>query len=123
MIRPTRAGSVLLTASLAAGLAWLKAQQTAASDPAYASQPGGTPEENLWQALILFGVGDRDPAAWNGQLTVASGDVHSIEGYRFELPDRVLPQGGWEAHTQMTRILKTSPVEGSGSGDETRVIP
>ena len=123
MITPSRAGIVLLIASLAAGLAWLKAQQTAASDPAYASQPGGTPEEDLWQVLILFGAGDRDPFAWNGHLTAAGGDVHSIEGYRFELPDRVLPQGGWEAHTQMTRILKSSPVEGSGAGSETRVIP
>src|SRR5437870_10313651 len=123
MSRPSRLSIILLIASLAAGLAWLKAQQTAASDPAYSSEPGGTPEENLWQVLILFGAGDTEPAAWNGRLSVAGGDIHKIEGYRFELPDRVLPQGGWEVKTQMTRILKGSPVEGSGMGDETRVIP
>src|SRR6266566_6093697 len=110
MVRPTRVSIILLMATLAAGLAWLKAQQ---SDPAYSSQPGGTPEENLWQVLILFGAGDSQPAAWNGRLSVAGGDIHKIEGYRFELPDRVLPQGGWEVKTQMTRILKGSPVEGS----------
>src|SRR5437667_4816751 len=120
MVRPTRVSIILLMAALAAGLVWLKAQQ---SDPAYSSQPGGTPEENLWQALILFGAGDSEPAAWNGHLTADAGEIHAVEGYRFELPDRLLPQGGWEARTQMTRILKSSPVEGNSSGDETRVIP
>src|SRR5690349_10662485 len=52
MVRPTRVSIILLVSALAAGLAWLKAQQ---SDPAYSSLPGGTPEEKLWQALILFG--------------------------------------------------------------------
>src|ERR1700722_13936581 len=104
MIRP--AASLFLIASLAAGLAWLKAQQTAASDPAYASQPGGTPEENLWQILILLGAGDTQPTTWNGTLSIDGGDLHAVEGYRFELPDRVLPQGGWEAKTQSTKILK-----------------
>ena len=120
MVRPTRVSIILLMAALAAGLAWLKAQQ---SDPAYSSQPGGTPEGKLWQALILFGAGDSEPAAWNGHLTADGGEIHAVEGYRFELPDRLLPQGGWEARTQMTRILKSSPVEGNSSGDETRVIP
>src|SRR6476620_7408495 len=123
MIRPTRLSIILLIACLAAGLAWLKAQQASDADPAYSAQPGGTPEEKLWQVLILFGSGDREPAAWNGHLTIDGGDIHKIEGYRFELPDRLLPQGGWQAHTQLTRILKGSPVEGSGTGDETRVIP
>src|SRR5262245_57551727 len=112
MIRQTRVRVVLLVASLAAGLVWLKAQQTTASDPADASQPGGTPEENLWQMLILFGVGDRESTAWNGHLNVGGGDIHTVQGYRFELPDRVLPQGGWEVRTQMTRVMKSSPVEG-----------
>src|SRR2546423_7942439 len=51
MVRPTRVSIILLIAGLAAGLAWLTAQQSGASDPAYASQPGGTPEEKLWQVL------------------------------------------------------------------------
>src|SRR5260370_21469349 len=100
MITPSRAGIVLVIASLAAGLAWLKAQQTAASDPAYASQPGGTPEEDLWQVLILFGAGDRDPSAWDGHLTPAGGGIHSIQGYSFQIPDPVVPPGGVDAHTQ-----------------------
>jgi hypothetical protein len=102
MIRPTRVRIILLIAGLAAGLAWLKAQQ---SDSGSAAQPGGTPEEKLWQVLILFGAGDSQPAAWNGHLTVEAGEVHAIEGYRFELPDRLLPQGGWEARTQLSKIL------------------
>ena len=76
MIRP--AASVFLIAGLAAGLVWLKAQQTpAASDPAYASQPGGTSEENLWQVLILLGANDTQPTAWNGNLSIDGGDIHA----------------------------------------------
>src|SRR4051812_31565528 len=123
MVRLTRVRIILLIAGTAAGLAWLKAQQSAESDPGYASQPGGTPEEKLWQVLILFGAGDSQPSSWNGHLTVQAGAIHTVEGYRFELPDRLLPQGGWEARTQSTKILKSSPVEGNSSGDETRVIP
>ena len=71
----------------------------AAADLAYqgawTTKPGGTPEENLWQVLVLMGVGDREPASWNGSLNINSGELHDIQGYRFELPDRVLPQGGW----------------------------
>src|SRR5204862_5368048 len=73
--------------------------------------------------LILCGAGDTAPGGWNRHLRVEAGEVHSIEGYRCELPDRLLPQGGWQARTQLTRILKSSPVEGNSSGDETRVIP
>src|SRR5678815_5691199 len=111
MIRSARVRIILLTAGLAAGLAWLTAQQTPDLDPAYSSQPGGTSEEKLWQTLILFGVNDREPTAWNGSLSVEGGEIHNVEGYRFELPDRMLPQGGWEVKTQTTLILKSSPVE------------
>lgn len=123
MLRPVRLATVLLIASLVAGLAWLKAQQAATTDASYSSLPGGTPEENLWQTLILFGVQDREATAWNGTLAISNGEINAIDGYRFELPDRILPQGGWEVKTQMTRILKSSPVEGPSGADETRVIP
>src|SRR5258708_34790118 len=113
MITPSRAGIVLVIASLAAGLAWLKAQQTAASDPAYASQPGGTPEEDLWQVLILFGAGDRDPSAWDGHLTAAGGGIPSIEGYCFQLPGRPLPPGGRGTDTQATRHPESAADSGS----------
>jgi hypothetical protein len=121
MTRHTRFLTLPLMVILAVGLAWLHGQQTG-PDPAYSSQPGGTPEHNLWQILILFGAGDNQPSTWNGRLSVESGDVHAIDEYRFEPPDRILPQGGWEIRTQATRILKSSPVEGSGAA-ETRVIP
>ncbi len=121
MNRQTRFASFLLVLLAAAGLAWLNGQQ-ADPDPAYSAQPGGTSDHNLWQILILFGTGDREPSAWNGRLSIEGGEIHAIEEYRFEPPDRMLPEGGWAIQTQATRILKTSPVEGSGSA-ETRVIP
>src|SRR5215510_4365562 len=118
-----RMPATLLAICLAAGVAWMKGQQTAASDPGYASQPGGTAEEKLWQVLILLGAGDGEGADWSGRLSVESGEIHAIDGYRFELPDRVLPEGGWRVATKATRILKSSPVEGNSRADETRVLP
>src|SRR5262245_11234423 len=67
---------------------------------AYNTEPGGTPQENLWEVLILMGVGDKDAAKWDGGFTVAGGELHRVEGYRFELPDRLLPQGGWQLTTR-----------------------
>src|SRR5262245_41027769 len=118
MIRPARVTTIMLISGLAACIAWMRAQQSAAPDPGYSAQPGGTPEENLWQVLILLGVGDREPADWSGRLSVEGGEIHAMDGYRFELPDRMLPQGGWQVRTQMTRILKGSPVEGASAADE-----
>ncbi len=76
--------------------------------------PGGTPEQDLWQVLILLGVGARQPVSWNGNLSLQGGEVLDIEGYRFEPPDRVLPQGGWTLQTQRVRILEGSPLAGRG---------
>src|SRR5580704_8294149 len=110
---------------LAGGLVWLLAQQPggkddivarSAADIAYqkvgATLPGGTPEENLWETLVLMGAGDQTPATWTGSLTIAAGDLFAVEGYRFELPDRILPQGGWEMQTRLDTILDSSPIEG-----------
>ena len=119
--------AVLVTVSLVGvGTAWIiRAQQPpagvqaerAAQDQAYqgawASQPGGTPESQLWEVLVLMGVGDREPAVWDGQLEISGGDIWNVSGYRFELPDRILPQGGWQARTKVERVLDSSPVEGT----------
>ncbi|HZT28942.1 MAG TPA: hypothetical protein VFA33_03595 [Bryobacteraceae bacterium] len=130
---PRKLALLLLVA--AAGLAWLVAQQPGgiaeinartaqdrAYQSAYASEPGGTPEANLWEVLVLMGVGDAQPADWDGSVRIAGGTIFSITGYRFELPDRVLPQGGWEMHTKVERILQGSPMEGSG-GTRSQVLP
>ncbi|MEZ5353735.1 MAG: hypothetical protein R2762_13940 [Bryobacteraceae bacterium] len=119
---------IAILATLAAvgvGAAWIRAQQPAstvereraAQDQAYqgswASKAGGTPENELWEVLVLMGVGDREPSTWDGNLEIAAGDIWNVEGYRFELPDRILPQGGWQARTKVERVLNSSPVEGS----------
>lgn len=70
------------------------------------TDPGGTPEDRLWQVLVLFGVGDTEASRWTGALSVAAGDIHTVEGYRFELPDdRVLPQGGWQFSPKVERVM------------------
>ncbi|MEX2263604.1 MAG: hypothetical protein WD696_16730 [Bryobacteraceae bacterium] len=81
----------------------------------YESEPGGTPEDRLWQVLVLMGVGDSHPAAWDGRLSIQAGELFEAEGYRFELPDRVLPQGGWRMSTTLERVL-------FGQGDPRRPV-
>ena len=74
------------------------AKRDIAYTKARTTEPGGTPESKLWQVLILFGVGDTQPSSWQGTVSVTAGDVHSLEGFRFELPDdRIFPRGRVEA--------------------------
>ena len=114
----------LLWGQLTGGIDAIRARARAdeAMRKAYASQPGGTAEENLYAVLVLMGVGDQQPSEWNGAVSVVSGDIDSLDGYRFQLPDRVLPQGGWRMKTNLDKILSSSPVEGSGVSS-TVVLP
>src|SRR5690348_8546325 len=91
----------LLWSQIAGGLDAIRARARAdeAMRQAYASQPGGGSEDSLFTVLVLMGIGDHQPSQWNGNVSVASGDIDSLDGYRFELPDRVLPQGGWHMKT------------------------
>ena len=116
--------AAVVFAQLAGGIEAIRARSDAdlAMTGAYASQPGGTPEENLWQVLVVMGIGDTQPTPWTGSVNAASGDVFRIEGYRFELPDAVLPQGGWRMQTKLEKILASSPIEGSGVS-ESRILP
>lgn len=72
---------------------------------AYSFEPGGTPEERLWQVLVVMGLGDKDGAVWDGEVSLSSGDIHAVEGYRMEPPDRVLAKGGWRMSTRAERIV------------------
>src|ERR1700732_4415347 len=106
----------LLWGQIAGGIDAIRARARAdeAMRQAYASQPGGAAEENLFTVLVLMGTGDSQPSEWNGTVSIGSGDIDSVDGYRFELPDRVLPQGGWRMKTNLDKILASSPIEGSG---------
>ena len=72
--------------------------------------PGGTREANMWQVLVLFGVGDPTGESWDGNLTVQGGEILAMDPHRQEPPDRILPQGGWRLRTQQVRILQRSSV-------------
>ena len=72
--------------------------------------PGGTREADMWQVLLLFGVGDPAGESWDGNLTVQGGEILAMDPHRQEPPDRILPQGGWRLRTQQGRILQRSTV-------------
>src|SRR5262249_53298754 len=102
--------SVMAAAIAAGGFVWLLAQQKPG-----AWLPGGTPEENLWEALVLMGVGDQTPAKSMGPGRVSNGGMFALGGYRCGCFEHVLPQGGWVAETKRETILETSPIEGGGA--------
>ncbi len=82
----------------------------------FEAEPGGTAEEQMWEVLVLMGVGDKQPAEWNGSVRVEGGELLEIEGYRFELPDRMLPQGGWRMSTRIERVTRPE-------GREQKLLP
>lgn len=85
--------------------------------------PGGTPEDQLWQVLVLFGVSGWQPSAWRGTVSVSGGDLHALEGYRFELPkDRVLAEGGFQLQTQVETILHGSSIPGPEHARPEKVV-
>src|SRR5262245_57168612 len=119
LVASVLAAAAILTIVLAqqpGGVDELRARsaQDLANQAAYASEPGGTPEDRAWEVLVLMGAGDAKPADWSGTLAAAAGDVFEIHGYRTELPDRILPQGGWQIQTRIEKVLESSPIEGSG---------
>ena len=71
---------------------------------AQSNEPGGTPEESLWEVLVLMGVGDTEPTSWNTDVRISDGELYSVDGYRFSPPDRVHVDGGWRISTQVISI-------------------
>ena len=87
---------------------------TAAATPEFLDNftwhPGGTREADMWQVLILFGVGDGPDQPWDGSLAIEGGEILGMDPHRQEPPDRILPQGGWRLRTQGIRIMLRSTV-------------
>lgn len=89
----------------------------------YFMEPGGTPEDRLWQVLVLFGVGDKQPAQWDGSISLTAGVLHALEGYRTELPDRLLPEGGWTLTTRIDRWPAGATPDGGGREVRSILVP
>lgn len=49
---------------------------------------------------ILFGLLDKEPSSWNGQVTVASGKVLNIQGWRFSGNDSTNGESEWRLSTR-----------------------
>ncbi len=115
-----RALPVLLCVTLPSGPAFGQAAPAPPSGAAAAASsdfldhftwhPGGTREADMWQVLVLFGVGDTAGETWDGNLSVRGGEILAMDAHRQEPPDRILPQGGWRLRTQVVRIMLRSTV-------------
>ena len=89
---------------------------------AQSAEPGGTLERNLWEVLILAGVGEKQPGTWDGSISISSGEIHQIEGYRFVPPDRILPQGGWRMATQAVTITPVASLARDAAERQTQAV-
>lgn len=49
---------------------------------------------------ILFGLTDIEPTAWNGTVSISSGTVRAIQGWRFGPDDSTDYSGSWKAATR-----------------------
>src|SRR5260370_11695687 len=49
---------------------------------------------------ILLGVGDLEPAVWDGSVKVSGGQVNSIQGWRFAQQDSSDYKSSWKASTR-----------------------
>jgi hypothetical protein len=83
--------------------------------------PGGTPEQDLWALVVLFGVNQTAEAAWDGSVQVELGEIFDVEGYRFDPPDRVLPVGGWNV-TVRPETMETGVLSNFEGGSEAKNV-
>ena len=49
---------------------------------------------------ILFGARDREPAVWDGNISLSGGKILSIQGWRFRENDRTDYRSSWKASTR-----------------------
>jgi len=124
-MRATKFAAFFAIAVAVAALAYQAAPRPKDQAPAAIStaDPGGTPEENLWEVLVLMGCGEQQPSNWDGRVTVTGGELHAIEGYRFVPPDRVTPEGGWRMSTQVVLVTPYPSLAGRRDNDQRRVVP
>jgi len=100
------------------------AEKEAARVAAIPEEAGGTLEDRLWEVLLLVGVGEDRPANWDGHFTISGGEIHSLRGYRFTPPDRILPDSGWRLRTQSVIIAPESTFSREyAATEQKRVIP
>ena len=57
---------------------------------------------------IRFGVGDTKVADWDGSVEVSEGRVLSIDGWRFQKPDKVIDLKSWKAATRKGAARRTN---------------
>jgi hypothetical protein len=62
-----------------------------------ASRKQAEPPRHVFR--VTFGLKDKNPADWSGQVAVAGGEVASITGWRFEEMDAVDGVSGWKCRT------------------------
>ena len=66
----------------------LRSQNSASTAPVEAAQP--------FVFRLAFGVGDKQPAQWDGSVRASAGRIASVEGWRIGAGDRVGADHGWK---------------------------
>ena len=67
---------------------------------------------------IRFGLTDKAPKKWDGTLSVTSGKIERLDGWRFEGPDQLEGTTGWKASTRsLMTVRRTNNPKESGKGE------
>jgi hypothetical protein len=64
---------------------------------------------------LLLGVGDREPQAWDGTVTVDQGEIVALEGWRLRAGDAVTGAGAWKARSMVVRKAADGTAAGKGA--------
>src|SRR2546427_10004885 len=88
---------VLATAAVASGFALYPKR-------AVETRADAAPPANRGPAAtsfrIVFGIGDREPARWDGHVDLAGGKITDIAGWRFAAEDGSIAPAGWKVSTR-----------------------
>lgn len=63
--------------------------------------------------LVRFGLTDKEPAVWDGSVSVSAGKVDSVTGWRFQLKDEVSGLT-WKASTRPLTVRRTNAQKKTG---------
>lgn len=90
--------SVVLTASLTAGLCFLLLRQSATQAQITNPQPA-PPAGELQSITLIFGSKDMAAAKWDGSVSLSAGKIEKLTGYHFTRDCKILEGNAWECGT------------------------
>lgn len=96
---------LLLLAAGAVAVLWMTARARSAAGPVAA------PDDSVISFRVEFGVSDAEPAAWDGTLSAANGEVTGLRNWRPRAGDQIHGKTGWSLATRKGQTFRYRPWE------------